>query len=116
MKAMKQFGILACSLLALAACSSGSSSDPIPSTGQESKKMPIHISTSVDTRVINNSFEEGDNIGLFVVNYNADGSAATLKATGNHVDNMKFTYNGTWTPVSPIYWKDNTTPADFYLY
>ena len=90
MKAMKQFGILACSLLALAACSSGSSSDPIPSTGQESKKMPIHISTSVDTRVINNSFEEGDNIGLFVVNYNADGSAATLKATGNHVDNMKF--------------------------
>ena len=116
MKAMKQFGILACSLLALAACSSGSSSDPIPSTGQESKKLPIHISTSVDTRVINNSFEEGDNIGLFVVNYNADGSAATLKATGNHVDNMKFTYNGTWTPASPIYWKDNTTPADFYLY
>ena len=78
--------------------------------------MPIHISTSVDTRVINNSFEEGDNIGLFVVNYNTDGSAATLKATGNHVDNMKFTYNGTWTPASPIYWKDNTTPADFYLY
>ena len=116
MKAMKQFGILACSLLALAACSSGSSSDPIPSTGQESKKLPIHINTSVDTRVINNSFEEGDNIGLFVVNYNTDGSAATLKATGNHVDNMKFTYNGTWTPVSPIYWKDNTTPADFYLY
>ena len=116
MKAMKQFGILACSLLALAACSSGSSSDPIPSTGQESKKMPIHISTSVDTRVINNSFEEGDNIGLFVVNYNADGSAATLKATGNHVDNMKFTYNGTWTAASPIYGKDNVTHADFYLY
>lgn len=116
MKAMKQFGILACSLLALAACSSGSSSDPIPSTGQESKKLPIHINTSVDTRVINNSFEEGDNIGLFVVNYNTDGSAATLKATGNHVDNMKFTYNGTWTPASSIYWKDDTTHADFYLY
>lgn len=108
MKAMKQFGILACSLLALAACSSGSSSDPPSSTGQESKKLPIHINTSIDTRVINNSFEEGDNIGLFVVNYNADGSAATLKATGNHVDNMKYTYNGTWTPASPTYWKDDT--------
>ena len=116
MKAMKQFGILACSLLALAACSSGSSSDPPSSTGQESKKLPIHINTSIDTRVINNSFEEGDNIGLFVVNYNTDGSAATLKATGNHVDNMKYTYNGTWTPASPTYWKDDTTPADFYLY
>lgn len=29
---------------------------------------------------------------------------------------MKFTYNGTWTAASPIYWKDNVTHADFYLY
>lgn len=116
MKTMKQLGFLACSLLTLAACSSGNSSDPLPSTGQESQKLPININTSVDTRVIDNSFEKGDDIGLFVVNYNADGSAGTLKATGNHVDNMKYTYNGTWTPASPTYWKDNTTHADFYLY
>ena len=116
MKTMRQLGFLACSLLTLAACSSGNSSDPLPSTGQESQKLPININTSVDTRVIDNSFEKGDNIGLFVVNYNADGSAGTLKATGNHVDNMKYTYNGTWTPASPTYWKDNTTHADFYLY
>lgn len=116
MKTMRQLGFLACSLLTLAACSSGNSSDPLPSTGQESQKLPININTSVDTRVIDNSFEKGDNIGLFVVNYNADGSAGTLNATGNHVDNMKYTYNGTWTPASPTYWKDNTTHADFYLY
>ena len=116
MKAMKQLGFLACSLLTLAACSSGGSSDPLPSPGQETRKLPININTSVDTRVIDNSFEKGDNIGLFVVNYNADGSAVTLKTTGNHVDNMKYTYNGTWTPASPTYWKDNKTHADFYLY
>lgn len=116
MKTMKQLGFLACSLLTLAACSSGNSSDPLPSTGQESQKLSININTSVDTRVIDNSFEKGDNIGLFVVNYNADGSAGTLNATGNHVNNMKYTYNGTWTPASPTYWKDNTTHADFYLY
>ena len=116
MKTMKQLGFLACSLLTLAACSSGNSSDPLPSTGQESQKLPININTSVDTRVIDNSFEKGDNIGLFVVNYKADGSAGILKASGNHVDNMKYTYNGTWTPASPTYWKDNTTHADFYLY
>lgn len=115
-KTMRQLGFLACSLLTLAACSSGNSSDPLPSTGQESQKLPININTSVDTRVIDNSFEKGDNIGLFVVNYNADGSAGTLNATGNHVNNMKYTYNGTWTPASPTYWKDNTTHADFYLY
>lgn len=115
-KTMRQLGFLACSLLTLAACSSGNSSDPLPSTGQESQKLPININTSVDTRVIDNSFEKGDNIGLFVVNYNSDGSAGTLNATGNHVNNMKYTYNGTWTPASPTYWKDNTTHADFYLY
>ena len=116
MKTMKQLGFLACSLLTLAACSSGNSSDPLPSTDQENQKLPININTSVDTRVIDNSFEKGDNIGLFVVNYKADGSAGILKASGNHVDNMKYTYNGTWTPASPTYWKDNTTHADFYLY
>ena len=116
MKTMRQLGFLACSLLTLAACSSGNSSDPLPSTGQENKKLPININTSVNTRVIDNSFEQGDDIGLFVVNYNADGSAGILKASGNHVDNMKYTYNGTWTPASPTYWKDNTTHADFYLY
>ena len=113
MKTMRQLGFLACSLLTLAACSSGNSSDPLPSTGQENKKLPININTSVNTRVIDNSFEQGDDIGLFVVNYNADGSAGTLKASGNHVDNMKYTCNGTWTPASPTYWKDNTTHADF---
>ena len=116
MKTMKQLGFLACSLLILAACSSGSSSDPLPPPGQETKTLPININTSIATRVIDNSFEKGDDIGLFVVNNNADGSAATLKTTGNHVDNMKYTYNGTWTPASPTYWKDNKTHADFYLY
>ncbi len=35
---------------------------------------------------------------------------------GNHVNNMRFTYNGTWTPDSPVMWADNKTHADFYLY
>ena len=64
MKTMRQLGFLACSLLTLAACSSGNSSDPLPSTGQENKKLPININTSVNTRVIDNSFEQGDDIGL----------------------------------------------------
>lgn len=29
---------------------------------------------------------------------------------------MQFTYNGTWTPSTAIYWKDDSTPADFYCY
>lgn len=29
---------------------------------------------------------------------------------------MQFTYDGTWKAASSIYWKDETTHADFYLY
>jgi hypothetical protein len=39
-----------------------------------------------------------------------------LKATGNHADNIGFTYSGSWSAATPIYWKDATTKADFYCY
>ncbi len=29
---------------------------------------------------------------------------------------MAFTYSGTWAPATPIYWLDDKTHADFYLY
>lgn len=68
------------------------------------------------TRVTDYAFEAGDKIGLYVVNRTAEGAAQPLKPTGNHVDNMAFTYSGTWTPATPIYWLDDKTHADFYLY
>lgn len=49
------------------------------------------------------------------MNYNGTTPGA-LKNNGNHVDNMRFTYNGTWTPDKEIYWKDDSTKADFYCY
>lgn len=79
-------------------------------------KVEIKISAAVsDSRATDTGFDAGDVVGLYVVNYrnNAPGS---LAASGNHVDNMAFTYNGTWTPANPIYWLDNDTHADFYLY
>lgn len=110
--------LLVSALLTLGACSGGGD-DPTPSP-QPSKpesKLPINISTTVDnTRVTGNSFDNGDKIGLFVVNHNSDGSAPSLSVSSNYVNNMQYSYNGTWTPASPVYWKDNTTHADFYLY
>ena len=107
---------------ALCACSSGSDDNgqATPDEPAPTGKLPITISTSVsgveESRVTDYAFETGDEAGLYVVNRRADGSAAQLLAQGNHVDNMHFTYNGTWTPDSPIYWLDNETHADFYLY
>lgn len=125
---MKIKKLLAATLLALiaGACSSGGGGEDEPITPTPTPTTPtqttlkINIGTTVsapnETRATDNVFESGDKIGLFVVNRNADGTAATLAATGNHVDNMRFAYSGTWTPDTPIYWKDNTTHADFYLY
>ena len=100
-----------------------------PTPDPPAKQLKINISTTVESAVSNaaetttwasratdSSFEYGDFIGLFVVNHNADGTPGTLMPEGNHVDNMKFTYNGTWTPASPLYWKDDKTHADFYAY
>ena len=111
---------------ALCACSSGDDGSPAtppptePTDPTPQAKLPINISTSLvqlsGTRVTDYAFEAGDKIGLYVVNRTADGAAQPLKPTGNHVDNMAFTYSGTWTPATPIYWLDDKTHADFYLY
>lgn len=79
-----------------------------------SEKKEIRINTSVTpvTKVTDTAFETGDCIGLYVVNRTGDGS---LKNTGNHVDNMRFSYSGTWTPDTPVFWNDNTH-ADLYAY
>ncbi len=119
---LKHLTIMACALLALCACSSGGGSndpDPTPSptpTPTPSEMLPINISTTMSSRATDYAFEAGDMIGLYVVNHNADGTAAALQATGNYVDNMKYTYNATWTPATQTYWKDNQTHADFYIY
>ena len=123
---MKHLTIVACALLALCSCSGGGGSndpDPTPTptptpkpTPTPSEKLPINISTTMSSRATDYAFEAGDKIGLFVVNHNADGSAASLKASGNHVDNNPYTYNGTWVATNPTYWTDATTHADFYLY
>lgn len=105
----------------LLACSSGAENgvDDEPTPPQPEKptvRIPIDISTSI-TRVTETAFESGDAIGLYVVNRNDDGSHNELKPSGNYVDNMRYTYSyNTWTPDETVYWKDDKTCADFYLY
>ncbi len=78
---------------------------------QETPAIPIRIATSV-TKVTDTAFETGDAVGLFVVN-----TPASLKQSGNHVDNVKFTFNGDkWEAVKQLYWLDDKTAADFYTY
>lgn len=101
-------------------CSSGSDrEDPIPPTPEPpiTTQIPISLNCGISatTRATDTGYDSGDKLGLYVVNYNGE-TAGTLQPSGNHADNVCFTYNGTWTPASTIYWKDDTTPADFYCY
>ncbi|MCM1491276.1 MAG: fimbrillin family protein [Muribaculum sp.] len=97
-------------------CSSNGSDEPTPTPDPTPSKLEIKISPSIgSTKATDFGFESGDKIGLYVVNYNGT-VPGTLSSIGNHVDNMRFTYSGTWTPDSQIFWKDNETHADFYLY
>lgn len=116
-------------LALLVACTSCGHDDPdVPPTPIEpptptepdkpdkpAAQIPINISATI-TRATEEAFESGDRIGLFVVNRNADGSAATLKPLGNHLDNMPYTYTTTWNAEKTVYWKDAQTHADFYMY
>lgn len=111
---------LAIAYAVLVACSSGGNDDPnVPPTPTEPDKptaqIPIKIGTTI-TRATETAFESGDRMGLFVVNRNADGSAAPLLPSGNYVDNMLYTFSTTWNAATTIYWKDEVTHADFYMY
>lgn len=106
-------------LLALVSACSGDSPDnpsPNPPVPGGDSKREIKISASISaSRASDNGFDNGDAVGLFVANY-ADGNPSALKNSGNHADNARFYYNGSWTPDQTLYWKDETTRADLYLY
>ena len=104
---MKKLFTLMAAVAAMVSCSDNVENIP---TTPETDKLPINISTTL-TRATDSAFEAGDKVGIFVVN-----EPNALATSGNHVDNMGFTYSSKWTPDTPIYWLDQTTKADFYCY
>ncbi|MEG2611997.1 MAG: fimbrillin family protein [Alistipes sp.] len=110
--------ITAAICILFAACDKGDEGNELtpPDSTVEPTKIPINISMGVWTRATDAGFENNDKAGIYVVNYNGS-AAGTLAASGNHVDNMRFTLtNAIWNPDTPIYWKDQTTKADVYCY
>ena len=109
---MKKLFILAATVCTiLSSCSK--SEAPIEVTS----KTPINLSVNPTTRANDTTYENGDKVGIYVVNYTNATTPGTLAASGNHVNNMQFELgNSGWTPTTPIYWLDKTTKADFYAY
>ena len=84
--------------------------------------MPICISSEypvsgVNTKADANGFVAGDEVGIFIVDYNKDGSPNELTINDLRASNALFSYNGsTWDAPYQIYWADGGIPADFYGY
>lgn len=108
---MKKYLFFAAACVAIASCSKGT--DDVQEFPVEDK-LPINIATTIThtaTRATDTAFENGDKVGIYVVNQPDE-----LLASGNHADNVAFTYSGSWSGATQLYWKDQTTKADFYCY
>lgn len=99
-----------------------SCSDDFVQTVTETGSLPISIDAEypvkgVGTRATDNGFVVDDAVGVFVVDYNKDGTPGELLMKGNRADNVKFTFSGgSWKANYQLYWGSKNTPADFYGY
>ena len=115
---MKQYFkyILGCLSLLFAACHENIVTDGV-NTG-DAIELWAEVQQEYVTRASDGGFAGGDEIGVYIVNYK-NGQPQTLQPTGNHADNVRFTYSestGKWTGSYQLYWKDKQTPIDAYGY
>lgn len=108
-------------LYALFALSLMACSEDIADSNLDNQILPINLSSTYpvagQTRATDNGFVADDAVGIFVVDYNDDGTAGTPALKGNRASNAKFIYDGgTWKASYQLYWADGKTPADFYGY
>ena len=83
--------------------------------------IPISIANNYPvqtaTRADDNGFVTDDAVGIFVVDYNNDGTPGEPMLKGNRASNTKFIYDGNkWSASYQLYWADSKTPADFIGY
>jgi hypothetical protein len=109
-------------LMALMALPIVSCSDNEFGSVQSGSGYLLTLTGSIDqqylTRVNDNGFADGDEMGVYVVDYNGT-TAGTLSNSDNRATNVKhiFDYaNYKWNSAYDIYFKDEHTPVDIYGY
>lgn len=118
LKTILTFGL---ATLLMTACQKDEGIDYNP---MEGVSYPIVIDNSIDqqyiSRVDDGGFCEGDQVGLYGVNYTNDNTqAGTLLDEGNQVDNARYTYDEaalTWHSQGGVYYKNAETNIDLYAY
>ena len=92
--------------------------EEIDNTIGDDSIIPISITNNYPvqtvTRANDNGFVADDAVGIFVVDYNSDGTPGEPMLKDNRASNIKFTYDGgVWTAPYQLYWATSKTPADF---
>ena len=87
---------------------------------QNSRKINLsgEITQVYKTRVNDDGFCDGDEVGIYIVDYNGS-TAGELQDHNNRADNVKHTFNENsynWSAAQDIYWKDDKTHIDIYGY
>ena len=117
---MKIRNLLICSLFSVVLGACSYEPDEMPVTVDQS--YPIRLFNEIEqiatTRVNDEGFCNGDEVGIYVVNYNGS-NPGRLAVEGNQADNVRYTYdegNNQWTPEESVYFKDKNTHVDIIGY
>lgn len=84
----------------------------------QSEDLPIRISASLNvyTRATDNSFEQGDVLGLYLVKWTS-GTPGILQGTGNYGDNLSFSLTSSgWQTSTTAKYPQDGEKLDFYAY
>ena len=120
---MKKYLTLLCSFAALAFASCTQDINEVeitPVVGTPQICIDGYVNQEYTSRVDDGGFTNGDQIGLYGVNYtDKNALAGELLDEGNQVDNARYTFdaqNKVWTSSGSIYYKDAETNIDLYAY
>ena len=109
--------IMVCVVLC-AGCAEGLFGEDCTQHGTRRIELLGEIDQVAVTRVNDGGFCDGDEMGIYIVDYKA-GTPGTLQQSGNRADNVCYTYdeaNCKWKSDYDVYWKDFHTHIDVYGY
>ena len=108
---MKKAIIIITAISVLVGCSKEPTNTPI-----DEGQMTFDMSLGEGTKATSSNFESGDKVGIYVVEYNGE-VAVPLQISGNWVNNVSVTYDGSvWMSTRSIYWPQTENKVDVYGY
>lgn len=114
--------LLGTAMLAAVMTTACSTDDQIFNVQPGDPNLKINLSGEISqvyqSRVNDNGFCNGDQVGIYVVDYNGD-TPGSLLVQDNRADNVKHTFDEEarkWNSAYDIYFKDTHTKVDIYGY